>query len=260
MLRSIVLPAVILLAAFPLYAANAPATAPATAPAFVGDWSTPKAALVTYWKAYAAQDSQGLVKSIAWDDPGDGKTVAAGMEIDKTREALLSENVNLLKQQYPADQWLQNAIAQLRAGLDQRDKTNLEVVRAIETKSTNADVKIDGEKATLQLQGGEQVFKFKKIDKQWRLLPESADASIFTADPDERKQMAAELVAEGKAVVAMRKGYRIFAADLKAGKYATAKDALNALMQVDANASAEAATQVGVSGAEGDTTEAAPPK
>jgi hypothetical protein len=187
-----------ILAAHPALAQTA---APATLPSAAIDQSTPEGTLKLFFQAEARSDGQTL------------------------RDVLLPSNhaeeiiIDAIADKNDADRELTTA---LRAKFpdptrpDPRDEAELQLP-AIFQKIDQSDQQITGDTATLKAAGpGGQPFTLKRVDGKWRI---PLDVLFANVSPDLLRDQAHQIELQ---VTIMRSG----AADVTAGKYATAADAI----------------------------------
>lgn len=197
------------------------------------DWSTPRNAVLTYFRTYAMQDWTTLQKSVLWENPADGERVGQLSQAADTMKSSL-EIYDLLAQQYPDDALVKEYVKQGRFVFDSMEKMKAESVAKFEKLATDIEEKIDGDTATvIAMKSETMTFQLKKVKDRWLLLPKSLGMPVVPKDEAMRQQMAEAQAMSMRVMELKRQGYAAFVVDLKAHKYATGKEALEAMQKVD---------------------------
>jgi hypothetical protein len=219
---------------FSAVAVRAAETAPApssqaasTAPA--PSWATPKDAFLTYLRATLGNDGVTMQKSVAWENPADG---ARMMQQLTGGQAAMREVYELLEKQYPDDPQVREVMKQGRFEIAMAEKGKAEMLGKMVAAVAEAEAKIEGDSATLAVMNSMTV-KFKKVDARWLLLPESVGMAPAPRDEATRKQMEKAAAMQARISELMKQGYAAYVADLKARKFGTGKEAMDAMQKIN---------------------------
>ena len=224
---------------------SAPVTQPASLPATDSpgsasrpflDLSTPRKAFVIWTYASAANNVYILGQCLVWEDAEDKKQFVMNAAKYEHRLAEDRERNKLLLQFYPDDAAVKKRIAQDEAYAAATQRIVAEQVAHVEATLGKLAVKEEGNTAAITPQRGNPT-KLKRVDGRWLVVQEHRN-QILT--PDTRKE--AELVGkrQSREQELRRAAWERFESNVKAGKYASGKQALEALNTMNLEASAQA--------------------
>jgi hypothetical protein len=191
-------------------------------------WSTPLDTAVTVQAAHIREDFETVIKSIIWEKPGDADRYRTVFYVNSAANKL--RIYMLVGQKYP-DADTAARVKATREGVEKWKALAYDsALQLTAILSADADVKIDGDAATLTPKGSKRPMIFKKIDGKWLVTAETSGLPYFTTSPVERWRASDARAV--RSLEQLHESQTAFEKDVAAHKFTSGKEALAAFEQL----------------------------